>query len=289
LVAPYTAVGTLFVVHLLTRSGNVLLLNLTTTAVAVLVVLRQTLAAREKRELLERQRDDLVSSVSHELRTPLTGIQGYAQILSESWQLLADDERQEMLETIDSQANHLGRIASDLIDVARDRLQNVQLKWSEFSASELVREAVAATGGEGKVMVEADPEARLWADEDRLRQVLVNLITNAMRYGGPNILVTVTREDGMVALAVHDDGDGVPVKFQSAMWGRFERGAHKDNSKVPGSGIGLSVAKDLVTAHGGTIGYRASERLGGACFELVMPASTEQTTSLVTAESAYSR
>jgi signal transduction histidine kinase len=92
-----------------------------------------------------------------------------------------------------------------------------------------------------------------------------------------------------VALAVHDDGDGVPVKFQSEMWGRFERGVHKNDSKVPGSGIGLSVARDLATAHGGSIGYRTSERLGGACFELVIPAPSEDTTALVTADAGSVR
>jgi len=283
LVAPYSAVAALFGARLVTSTGNDFLLNVATTAVAVLVVLRQNLAVRERRELLEKQRDDLVASVSHELRTPLTGIQGYAQILSESWQDLDNADRDEMLDTINSQASHLGHIVSDLIDVARDRLQNVSLNRDDYNASDLVREAVAATGGEDKIRVEADPEARLWADPDRLRQVMVNLITNAIRYGRSEILVTAVREGPMVALAVHDNGDGVPPKFQTDMWGRFERGLHKEDSSVPGSGIGLSVAKDLVTAHGGTIGYRTSEILGGACFEFTIPAPSENGAALVSA------
>jgi len=271
LVAPYSAVAALFLARLFTSAGNDLLLNIATTGVAVLIVVRQNLAVREKRELLEQQRDDLIASVSHELRTPLTGIQGYAQILSESWELLTTDEREEMLDTIDTQANHLGHIVTDLIDVARDRLQNVTLNRVEYSAADLVREAVAATGGEGRIQVEADGEAHVWAEPDRVRQVLVNLITNAMRYGRSEILVTAARQGPVVAFGVHDNGDGVPPKFQSEMWGRFERGLHKDDSSVPGSGIGLSVARDLVTAHGGTISYRTSELLGGACFEFTIP------------------
>jgi signal transduction histidine kinase len=281
LVAPYSAVAALFLARLVTSTGNDLLLNVATTAVAVLVVLRQNLAVREKRELLEKQRDDLVASVSHELRTPLTGIQGYAQILGQSWQDLGDEDRSEMLETINSQANHLGHIVSDLIDVARDRLQNVSLTRIDYSADDLVREAVAATGGESKVRVESDPDARIWADPDRARQVLSNLITNAMRYGGSDVLVTVVDQGPLVALAVHDNGDGVPAKFQNDMWGRFERGLHKENSSVSGSGIGLSVAKDLVIAHGGTIGYRTSEHLGGACFEFTIPVPDQSGTTLV--------
>jgi len=284
LVAPYSAVAALFVLRFTTSVGSDLLLNLATTAVAGLVVVRQNLAVREKRELLERQRDDLVASVSHELRTPLTGIQGYAQLLSESWELLSTSEREEMLDTINIQANHLGHIVTDLIDVARDRLQNVKLTQVEYGAAEIVREAVAAVGG-GAIQTEVEAEARVWADPDRVRQVLVNLIINAIRYGGSEILVTAARRGQVVAFAVHDDGHGVPAKFQSDMWERFERGAHKHDTGVPGSGIGLSVAKDLVTAHGGTIGYRTSELLGGACFEFTIPVPESDPVDLVPARS----
>lgn len=271
LVAPYSAVGALFLVRLMTSGGNDLVLNITTTVVAVLVVLRQNVAIRERRELLERQRDDLIASVSHELRTPLTGIQGYSQLLSESWEMLDAEERTEMLGTITTQANHLGHIVTDLIDVAQDRLQNVKLNRIDASASDLVREAVASGGGGKNIKVTTDPDARVWADVDRVLQVLVNLITNAIRYGRSEIQVVARKGNGEVLFAVHDNGAGVPPKFQHGMWDRFERGAHKDNSSVPGSGIGLSVAKDLVTAHGGVIAYRTSDLLGGACFEFSIP------------------
>ena len=284
LVAPYSAVAALFLLRFTTSVGNDLLLNVATTCVAVLVVVRQNLAIREKRELLERQRDDLIASVSHELRTPLTGIQGYAQLLHESWAILDNEEREEMLGTINTQASHLGHVVTDLIDVARDRLQSIKLTRVDYGAADIVREAVAAAGGRNGIRVEADPEARIWAEPDRIRQVLVNLITNAVRYGGSEILVTASSNGQLVEFAVHDDGDGVPAKFQSDMWGRFERGFHKDNKSVPGSGIGLSVAKDLVTAHGGTIGYRTSELLGGACFAFSIPAPQPGALDLVSAQ-----
>ena len=285
LMAPYSAVGALFLARLVTSNGSDLLLNIATTAVAVMVVVRQNLVVREKRELLEQQRDDLVASVSHELRTPLTGIQGYAQILTQSWEELTPEDRDEMLETINTQANHLGHIVTDLIDVARDRLQNVELKLVDYNAADLAREAVAVGGGGKGIQVEADPEARVWAEPDRIRQILVNLITNAVRYGRDQILVTVARSGPVVLYAVHDNGDGVPAKHQSEMWERFERGLHKQNTSVPGSGIGLSVARDLVTAHGGTIDYRTSERLGGACFEFTIPVPRPGVGELVSAGS----
>ena len=270
LAAPYSLVALLFSVHLIASSGNHLLLNITTTVVAALLVVRQNVAIRERRELLERQRDDLVASVSHELRTPLTGIQGYAQLLSESWDVLSSDDRREMLDTISTQSSHLGHIVSDLVDVARDRLQNVKLNRIEAGASDLVRGAVAACAGGKTIGIVADP-ARVWADRDRVLQVLVNLITNAIRYGRSEIKVVVRRANSQVLFAVHDNGAGVPPKFQAGIWDRFERGAHSGDASVPGSGIGLSVARDLVMAHGGTISYRTSELLGGACFEFSIP------------------
>ncbi|MGI8517164.1 MAG: sensor histidine kinase [Acidimicrobiia bacterium] len=281
LIAPYTAVAALFLTRLLTSTGSSLILNLATTGVAGLVIGRQGIALRERRELLERQRDDLVASVSHELRTPLTGIQGYSQILLEIGDTLSPAERREMVETIGTQATHLGRIVTDLIDVARDRLQNVKLHRGDYGAAELVREAVAAAAGGRKVATELDGEARVFADADRIRQVLVNLITNAVRYGRSKITVVTRIDNGANVFAVHDDGDGVPNKYQHTIFERFERGAHKFDSAVGGSGIGLSVGRDLVIAHGGEIRYRPSELLGGACFEFTLPATQPSLPDLV--------
>lgn len=277
LAAPYTAVGALFLVRLVTSSGNGLLLNFATTAVAVLVVVRLNLTVHEKGELLAQQRDDLVASVSHELRTPLTGIQGYAQILAESWESLSDDEREEMLGTIDVQAKQLGRIVTDLIDVARDRLQNLDLARVDCDAAEIVKEAVASLGSGSGIQTRTEADARIWAEPDRIRQVLTNLITNAIRYGGDEILVTSARKGPFVVFSVHDNGEGVPSKYQSAIWERFERGAHNHDTGKQGSGIGLSLARDLVTAHGGTIYYRTSDLLGGACFEFTIPVAPAET------------
>jgi signal transduction histidine kinase len=188
-----------------------------------------------------------------------------------------------MLGTITNQANHLGHIVADLIEVARDRLQNVKLTRIDASAATLVRDAVASAGGGKSITVTADPDARIWADTARVLQVLVNLITNAIRYGRSEIVVVARQGSNEVFFAVHDNGVGVPPKFQHGMWDRFERGEHTDNSNVPGSGIGLSVARDLVTAHGGKISYRTSELLGGACFEFSIPAPARDTLALAQA------
>jgi signal transduction histidine kinase len=276
LLAPYSAVAALFAIRLASSSGESLLLNLSTTAVAGLVVLRQGIVIRERRELLDRQRDDLVASVSHELRTPLTGIQGYARVLNESWEAFTEQDRRHMVSTIADEGDHLGRIVTDLIDVARDRLQNVQLQKRPIAATELAREVIAAAATGRQIESDVDEDVIVLADLDRVRQVLANLLTNAIRYGRSRILLTIKSRDGMAWFAVHDDGPGVPAKHQHEIWERFERGAHKFDATVPGSGIGLSVARDLVTAHGGTILHRPSDLLGGACFEFSIPPHVTQ-------------
>jgi signal transduction histidine kinase len=282
LIAPYTAVAALFLVRLVTSEWNDLLLNVATTVVAVLIVLRQNLAIRERGELLARQRDDLVASVSHELRTPLTGIQGYADILTESWDVLSDEERVEMLNTINSQAQQLGVIVKDLIDVARDRLQNVDLARVEYKAADLVDETIATLGSGTGIRVEnEDQDISVWAEPYRVRQILINLITNAQRYGRSEIVVTSRPAGEFVSFAVHDNGDGVPAKYRADIWDRFERGIHNHDNSKQGSGIGLSVARDLVTAHGGEIIYRDSELLGGACFEFTIPIHRGEPADLV--------
>jgi signal transduction histidine kinase len=110
-------------------------------------------------------------------------------------------------------------------------------------------------------------------------------MTNALRYGRSEVLVTSTLSGEFVTFAVHDNGDGVPSKYQADIWDRFERGLHNHDHTKQGSGIGLSVARDLVTAHGGTIIYRTSDLLGGACFEFTIPVPDSDRADLVSATS----
>jgi two-component system sensor histidine kinase AdeS len=103
-------------------------------------------------------------------------------------------------------------------------------------------------------------------DANRLQQILVNLLSNARRYGGDECLVVARLHQSRLTLEVHDSGSGVPKKYELTIWDRFERGPNRYNAIEPGSGIGLSMVQSIATAHGGRALYRTSERLGGACF-----------------------
>ncbi len=120
--------------------------------------------------------------------------------------------------------------------------------------------------------VSVDPDLVVYGDQERLRQVLTNFVTNAVRYGGGRVHVAAGSSAGSVVVEVHDDGPGVPKKYELSVWDRFERGSHRLLSGVPGSGLGLAIARQLIEGHGGQTGYRRSEILGGACFWFVVPA-----------------
>jgi signal transduction histidine kinase len=271
LAAPYAPVIGLFSLTLAQVDGQSAPLQVTSGVVSALIIARQGVSIKETRELVERQRDDLVASVSHELRTPLTAVQGFAQLLTSSWDLLDEPQRRVMIATIEDQATHLGRLTADLIEVARDRLHTTSLTLVPVTADSIVNSAIEGAPTGSNVVVETDiDEVTITVDPTRMRQVIGNLVTNAARYGDGRIDVIVRSDQG-ARIEVHDNGPGVPKRYEASIWERFERGAHALNSATPGSGLGLSVAQSIVQAHGGTIRYQRSDRLGGAAFIMELP------------------
>ncbi|MFP3915172.1 MAG: ATP-binding protein [Actinomycetota bacterium] len=283
MVAPYgAALGmiVMLVVRMWDQSRDMETVELLVGAVlvVVLIVLRQTLAIRETRELVERQRSALVSSISHELRTPLTAMVGFLDILSDPDQGMTEDARQEVVGIVTQQAGYMARIVSDLVMLNRHN-PDVPLEERTVEVRSVVSSAISSLdldAGAG-IVTEVPPDLAARLDPDRIHQVLVNLLTNAARYGGPNRMVAARQMDGDLVLEVHDDGPGVPKRYEYIIWDRFERGVHRYDAGTPGSGIGLAVVAMLAEAHGGTVGYRRSERLGGACFTVTLPGRIRRT------------
>lgn len=240
--------------------------------VMILVFVRQGVAIRENRELVERQRSALVSSISHELRTPLTAMVGFLDIVTDDDQHMEESSRREMLGIVDQQARYMARIVSDLVMLNR-REPDLVLQPRSVALEPLITAAVDSTNVElaSGVAIEVEPGLVGYLDPDRLQQVVVNLLTNAARYGGPHRLVRAVAEGEDLVLEVHDDGPGVPKRYEIAIWERFERGAHRYDAGIPGSGIGLAIVDMLIRAHDGLATYRRSERLGGACFAVSLP------------------
>lgn len=276
MVAPYgaMAVALLVVVRQVwlsdTHSNIALLLAMGLGTVA-LVVVRQLVALRDYRSLVSEQRRGLVSSVSHELRTPLTAMVGFLEVLDDTTIELGAKERKELISIVRQQSLYMSRIVADLLLLARES-NTLELEESQVSVNQLVDESARRLARQDRDLeVKIEPELAAFADADRLRQALDNLIVNAFRYGGGKVLVIGRAEGDDLVIEVHDDGAGVPRKYELAIWEQFERGANRLNASTPGSGIGLSVVDLVVRRHGGTATYERSKLLGGACFRLVLP------------------
>jgi signal transduction histidine kinase len=237
----------------------------------LLVVVRQAVALREYRRLVQLQRSALVSSVSHELRTPLTALVGFLDVLKDPRVFLDSKERTELTEVVHQQAVYMSRIVADLLLLARSS-SGLQLHETEVHLDKLVVDTLnSIPESQGVLDVEIDTGLRAFLDADRLQQVLANLVVNAIRYGGGRVLITASSVSDDLVIEVHDNGDGVPRRYELAIWNQFERGIHRLNSTVPGSGIGLAIVDMVVRRHGGLGTYERSKRLGGSCFRITLP------------------
>ncbi|MGH8915672.1 MAG: ATP-binding protein [Acidimicrobiia bacterium] len=276
---PYALAVALLATHVVryhsvnTSDDGVLLLD-ALIIIGGVVFLRQMLMIHRNRTKVENQRSELVASVSHELRTPLTAMVGYLTLLDQNGDEFPEEARREMLSEATSQASHMARLVSDLVMLARGNHRHVPLEITEGSVSAIVTGALRGleTGGT-RIAEDLERDVVIRADADRLRQALANLLTNAIRYGGDRVIITGHVVDNDLVLEIHDNGKGVPTRFEHAIWERFERGAHRLNAVTPGMGIGLAIVQAIAQAHGGRAEYRRSERLGGACFSLLIPGS----------------
>lgn len=276
---PYVIAGVLLVVHFknyrdLAPGSNAILLLDAVIVVGVVILLRQAYVIYRDRNRVDRKRAELVASVSHELRTPLTAMVGFLTLLDEHAEEFPADARQEMLSEAAVQARHMSRLVSDLLVLARGDTSLMSMERQEVPAMSIVLSVLRGTDT-GNVRIEEDLDAsvRVHADPDRLKQALANLLNNAIRYGGDRCLVVARVVGRDLVFEVHDNGDGVPTRFEAAIWQQFERGAHRLDAVTPGLGIGLSIVQAIMEAHGGSADYRRSERLGGACFSLTIPGS----------------
>lgn len=223
-------------------------------------------------------RDEFMSMVSHELRTPLNVMTLDATMRQE--RLGRDDlayftrERLQSMFARDSrQLKSMTRLISDMIDISRIQHGKLSIRPHATDLGELARNVVADFGAHyGSVPLQLDAEPGItgeW-DESRIAQVLVNLLSNALRYGGGEpVRVDVGRTpDGMARLAVTDHGPGIPPEHQQKIFERFER--LPDAGRVPGMGLGLFISRHFVQAHGGSLTVR-NEPGAGACFEVLLP------------------
>jgi len=225
----------------------------------------------EQRERIERSQQDLVCTVAHELRSPLTSVKGFTATLLAKWGRFTDDQKRVMLETVNADADRVTRLITELLDVSRLESGRMEMHRELVDVPDRVRKIIAgrAACGEAEDRFQLEvlgdlPET--WLDADKIDQILVNLIENAVRHGA-GIVTTVVEPDGDgIAVAVRDQGEGIAPDVAPRVFRQFWRGKRRG-----GTGLGLYIVKGLVEAHGGTICVQRAPG-GGAEFRFNVPA-----------------
>jgi signal transduction histidine kinase len=230
----------------------------------------------EELRRLSALRADFVSLVSHELRSPMAAVIGAARTLQDRWRMLSVDQREAFLALIGDETNRLAALIGDVLDTSRIEAGTFSYSFADVDLARLVEDAVAtARLGQDEVRVEAhvaDNVPRIRGDRERLRQVLTNLIDNAIKYSraGDEVDVNVQPENGVVRITVVDRGPGIPYNQQQFIFEKFGRAEVRGSGSKPGTGLGLFIARSIAEAHGGTVDVES--RPGeGATFILTLP------------------
>ena len=230
----------------------------------------------EELRRLSAARADFVSLASHELRSPLAAVVGAARTLQQRWPELAGDQRDTILALIVDESNRLASLVSDMFDTSRIDAGTFGYTFADVDVTALVRDAVAtaAAARDDIELVAWPPEGSpvVRGDVARLRQVLANLIDNAVKHSPPGAAVEIkaTELQGHVSIAVTDHGDGIASENQAVIFEKFGRVPGPD-AKL-GTGLGLYIARSIAEAHGGTLGV-SSLPGQGATFTLSLPAA----------------
>ena len=241
--------------------------------------LHQSKARAEASAALNRAKDEMVSLVSHEMRTPLASIVGFTELLTT--REVTDEQRKEYLSVMLQEGHRLTALINDFLDLRRIEGGHMTMSFAPADIGALIKRVVdvfdKSAGSPVKInLAKGLPLVR--ADSDSIFRVVANLLSNARKYspnGGP-IVVTAASVDGMVRISVQDQGLGIPTDALSQLFHKFYRIDTADRRAIRGTGLGLAISKNIVEAHGGTIGATSAGPGTGSVFFFTLPAGREQ-------------
>jgi signal transduction histidine kinase len=230
-----------------------------------------------RRDELDRLKDDFVLTTSHELRSPLTSVQGFAELLMLERDSLTPKQG-ETVEVILDNSRHLVRLLNDLLDLARSDAGRLVVKPQPTEVAPLIEDVVRTMRGQteprGQILSEdVRPGLPLiYVEPARIRQILVNLLTNAHEYSpeGASIEVSARTVAAEVEISVTDNGPGIPAEQLGRIFERFTRGDAGLTQRVGGTGLGLAISKSLVELHGGSISAESTPGVGST-FSIRLP------------------
>jgi signal transduction histidine kinase len=219
---------------------------------------------------------ELISKMAHELRSPLTSVKGFSSMLVTRWDRFTDEQRLQFVETIHHDAERMGRIVTDVLDLARMEAGRLELHPNNQPLAPVAERATARVSdlpGSERVVVEIAGDIRVFADPDKLESVLANLIENACKFSDSGAIVVSARRDGdAVDISVSDQGIGIE---KARLGSLFEGPAPGTPQSSPsGIGLGLYLSRGLVEAHGGSM--TVDSRPGaGSTFVVRVPTGAE--------------
>lgn len=220
----------------------------------------------------ERSGIAVISTVSHELRSPLTSVKGYTSLMLSRWDRLKDDQKRTMLEQVHHDADRVTRLVTELLDISRLEtgrlvLRRQMVDLAELAGSVVEKVGMGIEGLDCSIRFAADVP-RVYADPDKVEQVLTNLVENAAKYGSPKAMEVSGEADGdLVAVAVRDTGLGIPPDDLPRVFTKFFR---REHGRPTGTGLGLWISRGLVEAHGGEL-VAESEVGQGSTFRFTLP------------------
>jgi signal transduction histidine kinase len=230
-----------------------------------------SLRRAERRHRLDAARSDLVSTVSHEIRSPLTSVKGFVKTLLAKWERFTDDQKRQMLATVNEDADRVTRLLGELLDVSRIDAGRLQLHRQMVDVAAVARRVAERldVGDESRVRVRLDDDElpKLYSDPDKLEQIFTNLIENALKYAEGEIVVTAAVDDDSVRFTLADEGPGIAAAHLVNIFGKFFRPA---GERRTGTGLGLYITKGIVQAHGGRI-WAESTPGEGSRFHFTLP------------------
>ena len=219
---------------------------------------------------LDRAKSDFFATVSHELRGPLTSVEGYIEMLGDDPDQRLDGEQRHMVAVIDRSAGRLRTLIEDVFTLAKLESQAYAVDKRPVAVAEVIREAVdevrptAADKQLDLTVTGADTGLAVAGDAEQLQRVMLNLLTNAVKFTPPggSVAVSSTAEGESVVITVRDTGIGIPEPDRHDLFGRFFRASNAVDQGIPGTGLGLAIVRTIVVNHGGTIGVESQEGAG---------------------------
>jgi len=216
-----------------------------------------------KQKELEQRKDDFVSMASHELKTPLTSTKVFAQILEQRFKKIKDAQSQKFLSRMNEQIDKLTNLVADLLDVTRIQQGKIQLNKEIFPLHDLVAELVdnLQSVTSHKFVILVSQKDAIFADRDKIRQVLTNLLTNAIKYspGDKKIIVRSKTIGKHITVGVQDFGIGISKSQQAKIFERFYQAPQRASARntYPGLGLGLYISSEIIRLHHGKIGVKS--------------------------------